>query len=171
MDLLKETHRERERERRRERRREKADRESAVRKRAVRERKRAGSDRVREREREKERKRVALSLSYRERATGAVATHMDCGLQVHANGCRKRRATSAAHSSSSRARLQKTRACDNPYRTIWRKLRIAQRSRYRLRSACRTRHNFRRSRLDDDDDDGTDEEMEEQPKENNHVAI
>ena len=109
--------------------------------------------------------RELRALSYRKRATGAVATHMDCGLQVHANGRHKRRASSAAHSSSLRAGLHKTRACDNPYRTIWRKLRIAQRSRYRLRSARRTRHNFRRSRLDDDDD-GTDEETEEQPKDN-----
>ena len=90
-------------------------------KRAVRERKRAAV--IEERERERERERELRSLSYRERATGVMATHMDCGLQVHANGRRIRRASAgAAHSSRSHA-------LDNPYRIIWRKLRIAGRSR------------------------------------------
>ena len=50
----------------------------------------------------------------RERAT--VALHVEIDLHEHANGCRQRRASntsSTAHSSNIRARLHKTRACDN----------------------------------------------------------
>ena len=51
-----------------------------------------------------------------ERATVAVASHVKSDLHEHANGCHKKRASSAssaAHSSNIRILLHKTRACDN----------------------------------------------------------
>ena len=92
-----------------------------------RETQRAGREREKQRERELRTRAMkakcwssccALAI-LRERAT--VAFHVEIDLHEHANGCRQRRASSASsttHSSNIRARLHKTRACDNTGYTI-----------------------------------------------------
>ena len=58
---------------------------------------------------------VGRALLYRKSATAAVVLHVESDLHEHANGRSKRRTSSvssAPHSSNSRARLHKARACD-----------------------------------------------------------
>ena len=88
---------------------------------------RAGREETRvERERQSERETTSndrqklelmrRALLYRESATAFVVWHVESDLHEHANGCRKRRTSSAscaAHSSSSREQLHKAIVCNN----------------------------------------------------------